>query len=254
MSIDAIGLLCGARFGGSDKTGGVTLLYAALGDSMSIDIYAGGPGRGATSLLHTNRDADFPEWAGRDLAGRGYEVLNLTADGATSADVLEWQLSRLQSSADLVTLTVGGNDLMAAFGDTAAAEAVIRTVAERSEKILGVVSKVSPRMVVTTVYDPSDGTGAVPGGVLPPWPDAPRLVRALNATLTEVAAAHGAVVADVHAHFAGHGVAVGDPGQPDPRPADRRLWYCGVIEPNAWGAHEIRCTWWRAIEQAGWLS
>jgi hypothetical protein len=64
----------------------------------------------------------------------------------------------------------------------------------------------------------------------------------------------GAVVAGVHAHFAGHGAAAGDPGQPDPRPADRRLWYCGVIEPNAWGAHEIRCTWWRAIEQAGWLS
>jgi lysophospholipase L1-like esterase len=225
-----------------------------MGDSMSIDIYAGGPGRGAASLLHTNRDADFPGWAGRDLASRGYEVLDLTADGATTDHVLEWQLPRLRSSADLVTLTVGGNDLMGAFGDTAAAEAVIRTVAERCGTILGVVSKVSPRMVVTTVYDPSDGTGVVPGGVLPPWPDGPRLVGALNAALTEVAGAHGAVVADVHAHFAGHGAAVGDPGQPDPLPADRRLWYCGVIEPNAWGAHEIRCSWWRAIEQSGWLS
>jgi lysophospholipase L1-like esterase len=232
----------------------VTLLYAALGDSMSIDVYAGGPGRGAASLLHTNRDADFPDWAGRDLASRGYEVLDLSADGATTAEVMEWQLPRLRGSADLVTLTVGGNDLMGAFGDTAAAEAVIRTVAERCEKILGALSKVSPRIVVTTVYDPSDGSGAVPGGVLPPWPDAPRLVGTLNAALRDVAAAHGAVVADVHAHFAGHGAAVGDPGQPDPRPADRRLWYCGVIEPNAWGAHEIRCTWWRAVEQAGWLS
>ena len=54
--------VAGARSGGSDKTGGVTLLYAALGDSMSI-FYAGGPGRGATSQLHTNRDADFPDWA-----------------------------------------------------------------------------------------------------------------------------------------------------------------------------------------------
>ena len=35
-------------------------LYAALGDSISIDEYAGGPGRGGASLLHTNRDDDFP--------------------------------------------------------------------------------------------------------------------------------------------------------------------------------------------------
>jgi hypothetical protein len=60
----------------------VTVLYAALGDSMSIDLYAGGPGRGAASLLHTNRDADFPDWAGRDLASRGYEVLDLTGPPA----------------------------------------------------------------------------------------------------------------------------------------------------------------------------
>ena len=43
------------------------MVYAALGDSMSIDDYAGGPGRGAASLLWRNRDDDFPAWAGRDL-------------------------------------------------------------------------------------------------------------------------------------------------------------------------------------------
>jgi hypothetical protein len=43
------------------------VVYAALGDSMSIDDYAGGPGRGAASLLWRNRDRDFPGWAGRDL-------------------------------------------------------------------------------------------------------------------------------------------------------------------------------------------
>ena len=40
-------------------------MYVALGDSMSIDDYAGGAGWGAASLLHRNRDADFPAWAGR---------------------------------------------------------------------------------------------------------------------------------------------------------------------------------------------
>jgi hypothetical protein len=44
--------------------------YAALGDSLSIDDYAGGPGRGAASLLWRNRDRDFPAWAGRNLTAR----------------------------------------------------------------------------------------------------------------------------------------------------------------------------------------
>jgi lysophospholipase L1-like esterase len=234
----------------------VTLLYTALGDSMSIDVYAGGPGRGAASLLHRNRDADFPGWAGRDLATLGYAARDLTYDGATTAGVLDRQLPRLDRHPDLVTVTMGGNDLMGAYGDTAAAEAVIGAVAERGERILGGLTAAPggpPRIVLTTVYDPSDGTGAVPGRTLPPWPDGPRLVRALNAVLSHLADRHGAVVADVHAHFLGHGAAAGDPGQPDPRPAQRDLWYCGVIEPNAWGAHEIRRTWWTALTRAGWL-
>ena len=231
----------------------MTLLYAALGDSMSIDLYAGGPGRGAASLLHRNRDADFPDWAGRDLATAGYELLDLTYDGATTAGVLDRQLPRLDRRPDLVTVTMGGNDLMGAYGDTAAAETVIAGVAARGETLLAGLPT-GTRVVVTTVYDPSDGTGAVPGGHLPPWPDGPRLVRALNDALAGVAARHGAVVADVHAHFLGHGAAAGDPGRPDPRPANRDLWFCGVIEPNAWGAHEIRRTWWETLQRTGRLS
>lgn len=235
----------------------MTLLYVAIGDSMSIDVYAGGPGRGAASLLHRNRDADFPDWAGRDLSTRGYDFLDLTYDGATTGGVLDQQLPRLDRRPGLVTITMGGNDLMGAYGDARAAAAVIDTVAERADVILGRVAGAfdgPPRIVLGTVYDPSDGTGAVPGGGLPPWPDGPRLVRALNAELTAVAARHGAVVADLHAHFRGHGSAAGDPGQPHPRPDNRELWYCGVIEPNAWGAHEIRRAWWQAVERAGWLS
>ncbi len=229
-------------------------LYVALGDSMSIDAYAGGAGRGAASLLHRNRDDDFPDWAGRDLHTLGYRLSDLTSDGATSAGVLRAQLPRLSGRPDLVTLSMGGNDLMTAYGDAAGARATIAAVADRTEQVLARVRAAAGSaapVVVTTVYDPSDGTGAVPGDVLPPWPDGPGLVRELNAALVDAAHRHGALVADVHAHFHGHGAAVGDPGQPHPRPDDRRLWYCGVIEPNAWGAHEIRRTWWRALDEAG---
>jgi hypothetical protein len=60
--------------------------YVALGDSISIDYYAGGPGRGAASLLVRNRDEDFPDWAGRDLTTRFPELRSelLVTDGATS--------------------------------------------------------------------------------------------------------------------------------------------------------------------------
>jgi hypothetical protein len=34
--------------------------HVALGDSISIDDYSGGPGRGGSSLLFSNRDDDFP--------------------------------------------------------------------------------------------------------------------------------------------------------------------------------------------------
>jgi lysophospholipase L1-like esterase len=232
----------------------VARMYVALGDSMSIDAYAGGAGRGAASLLHRNRDADFPDWAGRDLHGLGYAVRDLTRDGATSADVLHTQLPLVTTPPDLVTITMGGNDLMSAYGDTAAAQATIASVADLAGQVLGRLRAVAGSrvpVVLTTVYDPSDGTGAVPGHGLPPWSDGPGLVRALNAALTQVAHRHGALVADVHARFLGHGAAVGDPGQPHSHPRDRRLWYCGVIEPNAWGAHEIRCAWWEALEAAG---
>ncbi|MCA1678025.1 MAG: hypothetical protein LC790_02605 [Actinobacteria bacterium] len=43
----------------------------------------------------------------------------------------------------------------------------------------------------------------------------------------------------------------GDPGQPDARPGDRALWYCHVIEPNAWGADAVRGAFWAALHERG---
>jgi len=229
--------------------------YVAIGDSMSIDDYAGGAGRGAASLLHRNLDHDFPGWAGRDLAAAGLAGRVLARDGAVAADVLERQLLLIESTPTLVTVTMGGNDLISAFGDTGAAEAAIDGVIATGEAILTRLAAVTAsggRVVVTTVYDPSDGTGEIASAGLPPWPAGPGLIRALNTALTELAERHGAIVADVHGAFLGHGVDAGDPAQSDARPTNRELWYCGVIEPNAWGAHEIRASWWRALTDSGW--
>ncbi len=230
--------------------------YVSLGDSISIDVYACGPGRGGASLLARNRDDDFPDWRGRDLAALRPDLtpVPLAVDGGTTTTLLDAQLPRLAAlgvAPAVVTLTVGGNDVLQAYGDSAAALGVARTVRTRVDEALGRLTALAPgaQVVVGTVYDPSDGTGDAARVGLPPWPDVPRVLAELNAALSEVARQHGARVAPVAERFLGHGLARGDPSQPAPRPADRELWYCLVIEPNAWGASGVRAAFWDALDR-----
>ena len=234
-------------------------IYVALGDSISIDLYAGGPGRGGASLLARNRDGDFPEWRGRDLATTRPELgfALLATDGGTTGSLLDAQLPRLQSSGAvprIVTLTVGGNDVLAAYGNTPAALEIVATVRERVARVLDrlhtLVAPGDP-VVVGTVYDPSDSTAQAWRVGLPPWPDVVDVLAALNAALREVAAEHGALVADIHGRFLGHGLRAGNPGQGKARPRNRALWYCNIIEPNAWGADAVRAAFWTALQEHG---
>src|SRR5688500_4493956 len=115
--------------------------YIALGDSMSIDLYpaldagatevavalewnsrAGAVAPlGAASLLHRNADDRCPEFAGDDLVSRWPEigVLNVAEDGATIGDGFGSQLPQIGESEEptLMTLSVGGNDLLSAFAN-----------------------------------------------------------------------------------------------------------------------------------------
>jgi GDSL-like Lipase/Acylhydrolase family len=143
---------------------------------MSIDDYAGGPGRRAASLLWRNRDDDFPAWAGRDLTTRDptARLVLLASDGATSATVAGEQLRRLrrlQRTPTLATVTMGGNDLLTAYGDATAARRAIRTVLDNGRLVLaGLRALMGPEapIVVATVYDPSDGSGDAGRLGLPP--------------------------------------------------------------------------------------
>ena len=229
-------------------------VYVALGDSISIDDYAGGPGRGGASLLFRNRDDDFPQWRGRDLAHLHPDARFslLATDGATTRTLVDMQLPRLARmpvQPTLVTVTVGGNDLLSAYGDTAAARHVVAGVrAAVAGALEQVTDALAPggRVVVGTVYDPSDGTGDAERLGLPPWPDAVAVIAELNDALREVAQATGAAVAEIAQGFAGHGLLAGDATRPDARPAERELWLCSVIEPNAWGAGGVREAFWAA--------
>src|ERR1041385_2502691 len=115
--------------------------YLALGDSMSIDLYpaldagevdvavalervptAGEVAPlGAASLLYRNDENHWPTEAGNDLTSRYRNIQhqNLAADGATIGDVFGEQLPQLEATDEptLVTLTIGGNDLLSALGN-----------------------------------------------------------------------------------------------------------------------------------------
>jgi lysophospholipase L1-like esterase len=229
--------------------------YVALGDSISIDDYAGGSGRGGPSLLFHNRDDDFPQWRGRDLVTEQPDTTFrlLATDGATTGTLLDAQLPRLARLGlrpTLVTLTIGGNDVLSTYGDTQAARRTIDVVESAvSRALTQLYPSLAPggRVVVGTVYDPSDGTGDAQRLGLPPWPDAVEVVEELNEVLRGVASRYGAAVAEIGEHFHGHGVLAGDASRPEPRPTQRELWFCKVIEPNAWGANGVREAFWAAL-------
>ena len=246
--------------------------YVALGDSMSIDLYpaldagetdvavalerdptvgAVAP-LGAASLLYQNDDARWPEDQGDDLVSRypGIVAQNLATDNATIGDVFGEQLAQLQQSDDatLVTLTVGGNDLLSAFSNRPRAsllERIAKDVAEAYEFLVEAIQRARPNSLIlmTTIYDPSDRSGRIPGvledvGMLPL-----SVLEGMNANIARVAeGVSGTAVADVYRHFIGHGATA--------EPEDRWYWRRSLVEPNAMGAHEIRRVWRQALDQA----
>ena len=244
--------------------------YLALGDSLSMDLYpaldageidvavalersarAGGVAPiGAASLLHANDDARWPEFAGRDLRALspGAAFTNLAADAATIGDAFSEQLPAADPGDDpaLVTLTLGSNDLLGASGGVATAArmaAAVRDIAQAYGYLVGEIAGRLPSatLVLSTVYDPTDGTGRAPGlfagrGALPL-----EHLDAVNRHIRALAAATPrARLADVHAHFLGHG-ATAPEGQ-------RWYWRRSVTEPNAVGASEIRRVWPDALD------
>ena len=246
--------------------------YIALGDSMSIDLYpaldvgeaavavhleraarAGGLAPiGAASLLHANEDERWPEFAGRDLGSRfpGIAFDNFTSDGATVGEVFAAQLPELPERDDsvLVTLTVGGNDLLSAFANRQGARGrdlmgrIVHDISRAYGELVDTIVRELPNatILLTTVYDPTDRTGQAPGlfegsGILPL-----QHLDTLNDHIRQTAATTpGARLADVHRHFLGHGITAPE--------AERYYWRRSLIEPSALGASEIRRVWLDAL-------
>jgi len=243
--------------------------YIALGDSMSIDLYpaldageidvavalerVSTAGRvaalGAASLLYENSDDHWPDDSGNDLSSMypGIELVNLATDGATIGEVFGEQLPQLDDSADplLITLTIGGNDLLSAFGNRPRKDLLARIAADVAEAYDFLVDLIRGRfpnatIILTTIYDPSDGLARIPG-VFDDVPELPiHVLDQLNDHIRVLAGGTpNVLLADVHRHFLGHGMSAEE--------ADRWYWRRSLIEPNARGASEIRHVWLDAL-------
>jgi hypothetical protein len=186
-------------------------VYLALGDSISIDDYTGVTGGGAPSQL------------ARML---GAELVDLTRDGNTTDGVLA-DLGRLPGAADVVTLTAGGNDLLGA--------SLPRGILRRLEQIVDRIEPLGTRVIVNTVYDPSDGEDDVGRRELGlsrlAALELRRRLNALNRGIRRLTAARGLLLADLERLFHGHGIASTEP------------WFVQVIEPNLAGATAIAGHW-----------
>lgn len=239
--------------------------YLALGDSISIDLYPGldaaereelpvpPDGLGAASLLHRNDDDRWPSFRGRDLASRcpGIDRTDLCADGATTGHVLRHQLPGIPDGLEepvLVTLTVGGNDLLGLIDPLRRLAGLLpwssraSHVAEISDRVERAVARLRDRLprstlVVGTVYDPTDGTGRLEGMVRP---EGLELLHDFNDRIRALGGRKGVRVADIHERFLGHGVGESEPGK-------RWYWRHSIIEPSARGAHEVRRLWWETL-------
>ncbi len=165
-------------------------IYLALGDSISIDDYTGVPGGGAASQL------------ARKL---GLDLVDLTRDGNTTQGVLA-DLARAPTSADVVTLTAGGNDLLG--GESP------RAIMRRFDQITHRLQPLGGRTVVNTVTV-----------------ELRRRLNALNGGIAKLALERGLLLADLERLCHGHGLASDEP------------WFVQVIEPNLAAATAIAEHW-----------
>jgi lysophospholipase L1-like esterase len=190
-------------------------MYLALGDSISIDDYTGVRGGGAPSQL------------ARRL---GLGLVDLTRDGNTTQGVLA-DLVRAPAAADVVTLTAGGNNLLG--GD------LPRTILRGLHQIARRIEPLGARVVVNTIYDPSDGDNDVARRELGlsrlATIELRRRLNAVNRGIGKLAGEYGFLLADLERVFHGHGVASNEP------------WFVQVIEPNLAGATAIAEDWYEVL-------
>jgi hypothetical protein len=168
--------------------------YLALGDSMSIDDYTGVVSGGAVKQLY------------RRLVG-SWKLIDKTYDGC----MIDGVPTDLQG--DLITLTIGGNDLL--FHQEHYLSGGLPDFARNHRRLLGALRAVNPEstIVVGNIYRPQ----------FPLSRELQAGLETANAMIAANVAAVGGSLADIHAAFLGH----------------ESQYLCFDIEPSLRGAEVI---------------
>ncbi len=185
-----------------------TSTYLALGDSMSIDQYTGVKGGGAVSQFH--------KWLGDSW---------LLDD--RSADMCRMRNVPTDAQGRIITLTIGGNDLLA-DADTYLNEGLARFASEHLN-LLRAIRATNPDaiLLVGNVYAPQTPLSGELTGALDEANGAIAAnVRSVNARL-----------ADIHRTFRGH----------------EAEYLCFDIEPSLRGATAIAELFKKAAREAGFV-
>lgn len=185
-----------------------------MGDSIISDCYPG-PGYGVAALVQRRLEP--------------VERRGVTRTGYMLPD-LEAQLPFLRGAAQCKAglLSIGGNDLLAL--DTPPSEAWFADFVRRYRALRTELNRLFPGAVwlVCNLYDPTDGTGQVPGRKERGFPPRPALVECLKRLNEAIAEVAGSDLVDLHDYCMGHGWSRSLP-----------LWFQMDIEPNREGARQI---------------
>jgi len=197
--------------------------YVALGDSYSSGV--GAPGTSGSCLRSAN---GYPgQWA---AANNPKTFQNVACSGATTTDVLNNQVSALDSGTDLVTITIGGNDV--GFADVLTTctistyngcAAAVQSARDKEDAVLvkldttyqTIRSRAPSAKVIVLAYpilfDTTSSSCGVGGMSLAKRQLINDGDEELNNLIRDHATAAGFVFADARVTFAGHGVCASAP-------------------------------------------
>jgi lysophospholipase L1-like esterase len=230
--------------------------YVTFGDSITAGFGVENQDNTYRGLLLRNNDRSYPDDAGLDLSATygDLEVLDVSVNGATTDDVVRYQLPAIEAAWGpvidgpvLVAGTIGGNDLMAvlfSFGDLDAGVATIldnlRTIGEFFSDEQRFPD--GAYLAITNVYEPTDGEGQVEecfyGLDLSVFIED---FEGLNDASRALAEEQGWAWVDLRGHFLGHGFHHDNAAVDAYDAADPSLWLQDdCIHPNVRGHHELR--------------
>lgn len=229
----------------ADLTPALDLKVTEVSVALERDARSGDvPPVGAGSLLYRNDDERWPDFIGDDLMTLAgcREIVRLAADGSSIGDIYDEQLLELEPSdlPTLVTLTAGAIDLLSAVATRPAAARMDAIVRDAVTGVIALAESLQAKfpdltLILNTLPDPTDGIGAFPEE-RDGWATPPTSLLQFNSQLRQRASGMpGAVIADVHAAFFGHGLTA--PEQ------ERWFWRRNPHEPSAAGASGLRGVW-----------